>query len=313
MWRPIQQNLQISKLNEKFHLREDEHFSWKKDENCPAAVEHLTHPCELSTKYRREAESRCAVLRSETFRACHSQVSPEKAYENCLFDVCSCESSYPHCLCPILASYGDLCVERGVPVDWRLEVRECGLHCPAGQQYRQCADSCGHSCASISAATNCSSRCAEGCACPEGQTLSQSGDCVSVSSCPCLLRDSLHTAGSEDYRPETAEVCSCVSGRWVCQPASSQQLAEMTTKAAPVCDETQNRVLDSCHSGPVTTCANMHTDTTSTETCSLKCVCAPGFVENDDGVCIPFSSCPCHHGGKSYREGEQMKQRCNTW
>ena len=289
-------------------------FSWKKEENCPAAEEHLSHPCDVSSAYRREAEQRCAVLRSHTFSSCHSQVSPERAYQNCLFDVCSCENSYPNCLCPILASYGDLCVERGVPVPWRLEVRECGLHCPAGQEYRQCADSCAYSCSSISSATNCSTKCVEGSACPEGQTLSHSGDCVPVSACPCPLRDSLYTAGSEDYRPETGEVCTCLAGRWSCQPASSQQLAEMTTKAAPVCDQSERRVLDNCHSGPAITCHNMHTPTPSSPlSCSQKCVCAPGFVEDDDGNCIPFKECPCHHGGKSYQEGELIKQQCNSW
>ena len=279
-------------------------------------MEQLSHPCDLSTEYRREAEEKCSVLRSQTFRDCHSQVSPEKAYENCLYDVCSCERSPPDCLCPILAAYADLCVEREVRLDWRRSVRECGLHCPAGQEYRQCGDSCSYSCAQISlpsSGTECSSRCVEGCSCPEGQTLSETGDCIPVSSCPCRVGQELFPAGSQDWRAQTGEVCSCINARWACQPANSSQLSEMSS---PVCEEREKRVVDRCPPSPPLTCSNMHSAShTETEpgVCSARCVCAPGYVENDQGVCIPFRRCPCHHAGQSYQEGDVIKQRCNTW
>ena len=282
-------------------------------------MEQLSHPCDLHSEYRREAEEKCSVLKSQTFRGCHSQVSPEKAYENCLYDVCSCERSLPDCLCPILADYADLCVERDVLLDWRRSVRECGLHCPAGQEYRQCGDTCSHSCADISldSGTSCSRSCVEGCSCPEGETLSSTGDCIPVSSCPCSLGEVLYTAGSQDYRPQSGEVCSCINARWICQTANTTQLSQMSSSASPVCEERDNRVMAPCHHGPPLTCSNMHSanlSSTSTSTsCSAKCVCAAGHVENDQGDCIPFRQCPCHHAGQSYQEGDVIKQRCNTW
>ena len=286
-------------------------------------MEQLSHPCDLNTEARLEAEVKCSVLRSQTFRGCHSQVSPETAYENCLYDVCSCQRSQSDCLCPVLAHYADLCVERNVRLDWRREVRQCGLHCPAGQEYRQCADSCAHSCADISldAGPDCSSRCVEGCSCPQGETLSETGDCIPVSSCPCRLRDVLYTAGSRDFRPQSGQVCSCTNARWFCQPATTSQLSEMSSSASPVCEESDHRVLAPCHHGPSLSCSNMHSANLSstssteveTEVCTAQCVCAPGYVEDDQGDCIPFRQCPCHHAGQSYQEGDIIKQRCNTW
>ena len=80
-------------------------------------------------------------------------------------------------------------------------------------------------------------------------------------------------------------------------------------------------MLARCQSGPALTCSNMHSanlsssssDEAGTEVCSARCVCAPGYVETDQGVCIPFRQCPCHHAGQSYQEGDIIKQRCNTW
>ena len=78
----------------------------------------------------------------------------------------------------------------------------------------------------------------EGCSCPEGETLSETGDCIPVSSCPCPLGEGegevLYTAGSQDYRPQSGEVCSCINARWICQSANTTQLSQMSTSASPV-------------------------------------------------------------------------------
>ena len=274
-------------------------------------MEHLSHPCDVNSNYRREAEERCSVLKSDLFKQCHSKVAVEEAYQDCLFDMCSCESSVKECICPIIASYADLCVGQGVFVDWRLEVRECGLHCPSGQEYNQCGDSCAHSCQAVSTALNCQSKCVEGCSCPGNQTLDEHGNCVPLSRCPCVIDDTFYKAGSVNYKPETAEVCSCHNARWICHAASASEKTQMSSVLRQ-CDVSLHRVLDNCPSETVT-CRNMHFEHKKPGTCVPKCVCAPGYVENDDGLCIPFKECPCHHGGKSYNNDETIRQRCNTW
>lgn len=42
--------------------------------------------------------------------------------------------------------------------------------------------------------------------------------------------------------------------------------------------------------------------------------CRKGFVRNEKtGECVPPALCPCHHGSKSYVEGERINVDCNQW
>ena len=104
------------------------HIRWKTDEFCLDSVQHEMHPCDVNSQTRMKAQEHCSVLKGDLFKSCHFQVSPEKAYQDCLFDMCSCDLTHPNCLCPILSNYGDMCVEKGVEVDWRISVRECGMY-----------------------------------------------------------------------------------------------------------------------------------------------------------------------------------------
>ena len=284
-------------------------FSWRLDENCPRVTDHLNHPCDVNSRFRKEAEEKCSVVRGDLFKKCHPKVSPEQAYKDCLHDMCSCDGSHLRCLCPIIASYSDLCVDNGVEIDWRSQVRECGVHCPAGQEYRQCGDSCAHSCESLTISKNCTSKCVEGCNCPEGETLNQYGNCIPIASCPCIKDGTFYDADSSTYEPESNAMCSCHNGKWDCHEASTE---EKTTVPVPInCESERNRVYDNCPH-EVMTCNNMHEEMKAIESCKPKCVCAPGYVEDEEGQCIPFKECPCHHGGKSYQDQDIIKQRCNT-
>ena len=46
--------------------------------------------------------------------------------------------------------------------------------------------------------------------------------------------------------------------------------------------------------------------------CVPGCVCADGYVE-EEGQCVAATSCPCHHGGRSYAQSDIIKKDCNTW
>jgi hypothetical protein len=83
---------------------------------------------------------------------------------------------------------------------------------------RQCGNSCAYSCAALSAHPGCVTSCAEGCACPPGTALAAAG-CVEVAACPCRTAEDGREveAGYLDYRPHTAEVCTCGDGRWSCR------------------------------------------------------------------------------------------------
>ena len=65
------------------------------------------------------------------------------------------------------------------------------------------------------------------------------------------------------------------------------------------------------------TCTNMHLPRHARghaqDNCQPGCVCVAGFVWNkDDQKCVTAEQCPCHHGGKSYTDGEVLQQDCKT-
>lgn len=60
---------------------------------------------------------------------------------------------------------------------------------------------------------------------------------------------------------------------------------------------------------------NMHNPPRySPKTCQGGCICEKGFVlEPMTKECIKPAECPCHHGGRSYADQEEIKDDCNTW
>lgn len=130
-------------------------------------------------------------------------MDPQIFYMDCLYDMCSCASTPTQCLCPILASYAKECASTGVVLEWRSEVRECGVSCPAGQTYQSCGDPCTRSCSSISGSPKCRKSCVEGCNCKPGETLDESGECVPVGTCQCTQEGLLFPPGYKEIRPGT--------------------------------------------------------------------------------------------------------------
>lgn len=53
---------------------------------------------------------------------------------------------------------------------------------------------------------------------------------------------------------------------------------------------------------------------TSPAECKPGCVCKSGYVlDVISKACVRPENCSCHHGGKSYKEGEKITEDCNTW
>lgn len=74
-------------------------------------------PVELSTV----AQSRCALLRGDTFSACNSVVDPQPFIASCEFDYCNCnDDNREECYCDSLAAYAGACAANGVVIqNWR--------------------------------------------------------------------------------------------------------------------------------------------------------------------------------------------------
>ena len=79
-------------------------------------------PCRAAGyRARREANARCAVLKSTPFSRCHAVVPPDPFFAACVYDLCACGpgSSSDACLCDALEAYASHCRQAGVTPAWR--------------------------------------------------------------------------------------------------------------------------------------------------------------------------------------------------
>lgn len=282
---------------------------WKTEQSCrnmPLTTK--PDPCEVNSQRKTQAIDICSKMKSDIFKDCHNVEDVVPHYDDCVYDLCACTENMKDCMCPNIGGYADACAAQGVKINWRLQIPECMLQCPPGQEYQVCGKPCEHTCQDI--ATNedelCDAKCVEGCNCPDGQTLNADGVCVSITQCPCIFQ-------GRDYPPgyttlQGSEICVCTDGKFKCSKITFTDGASIK-KVQPLCDD--NAVYTECISNCPLTCENQNNPPVcSNANCQKGCECLPGFVL-DDGKCVNASMCPCHHAGKSYFEGEKYIQDCN--
>ncbi|KDR23192.1 Hemocytin, partial [Zootermopsis nevadensis] len=294
---------------------------WKTSEVCLDVLESeaSSHPCDINAHNRATAEKSCSKLKGSLFEGCHWFVDPEPYYQDCLYDLCSCQLKISQCLCPIFAAYAKECAHKEILIDWRSDIRECGIHCPGGQVYQICGNTCTRSCYDISQNPQCRRQCVEGCNCPEGQTIDPTiGECIPVGRCACQHEGVEYPANFKDVRAgnKGLELCLCRNAVWECQPATPQESEEFPKTGAMVagCSHVENQEFTTCEPVEPVTCKNMHSPPQySPAICRTGCKCKKGYVlDSHTRKCIKPTECPCHHGGKSYGEAETMQEDCNT-
>lgn len=293
---------------------------WKtSDEYCVDESENEPkNPCELNPQRRATAEEHCSKIHSDIFSDCHWHVDPTEFYQDCMYDMCACDTDIKSCLCPMLAAYAKDCAALGVKLSWRTEIGECKIHCTGGQTYQICGNSCMRSCSDISFYRDCKQECVEGCNCPEGQTLDVNGECIPVAQCPCIYAGREYKPNHREVRPgnKGQEFCSCVGGVWECRLATPDEIREYpsVTELLSVCQAIKHLEVTDCEPVEHRTCSNMHIQNEQTPSvCTSGCVCKSGYVlDTPNGVCIKEEDCPCHHGGKSYKQGSVIQAECNS-
>ncbi|XP_014469310.1 PREDICTED: hemocytin isoform X2 [Dinoponera quadriceps] len=292
---------------------------WREDKICADDSEdEPKHPCELNPQKRATAEEYCSKIHSDIFSGCHWHVDPTEFYRDCMYDMCACDTVVESCLCPILAAYAENCAALGVKLPWRSEIDECKIHCSGGQTYQVCGNSCTRSCEDISFYQDCKQECVEGCNCPEGQTLDANSECVPIAECPCVHAGREYRSNHREVRPgnKGQDYCTCIGGIWGCRPATPEEIRDYppVTELLSTCVASKHLEVTDCEPVERRTCSNMHiSDERSPAVCTSGCVCKVGYVlDTPNGVCIPERDCPCHHGGKSYKEGSIIQADCNT-
>ncbi|KAM9114694.1 IgGFc-binding protein-like [Pangshura tecta] len=99
--------------------------SWKVQDRDPFCWDYCQETCPVCDESKRELygdDSHCGVISKAPegpFRDCHSRVSPDDVFDNCIYDVCLNEGKKT-ILCEALEAYADTCGDHGVTVyDWR--------------------------------------------------------------------------------------------------------------------------------------------------------------------------------------------------
>lgn len=105
-------------------------------------------------------------------------------------------------------------------------------------------------------------------------------------------------------------------GKWNCRLATSEEIKKYQSfdNTSVSCPAAKNLVFTNCEPVQSKTCHNMHIPITeSSVACTPGCICKSGYVlDVINGDCIKEEECPCHHGGKSYRDGSIIQSDCNT-
>nr|XP_014086275.2 hemocytin [Bactrocera oleae] len=291
---------------------------WRTKDTCDSPTETVPgpHPCSANPEKRENAEKHCNWIMDEIFQDCHWTVEPEQYYEDCLYDVCACKDEPDKCFCPILAAYGNECARQGIKTGWRMAVKECAVKCPMGQIYDECGDTCARTCGDLATKNACKTECVEGCRCPHGEYLNENNECVPQHKCPCTYDGMTFKSGYKEVRPgaKFPDLCTCTNGLWECEdagpddekkyPPSSQIRAECVNR--PFAE------FSKCAPTEPKTCKNMHDYVKNIEDCVPGCVCMSGYVNDTSRKeCVLPELCSCHHGGKSYADGDKIKEDCN--
>ncbi|KAF5285691.1 hypothetical protein FQR65_LT13076 [Abscondita terminalis] len=292
---------------------------WKTSEKCSDIPDKIkSHPCTINIQNKAAAEQHCKIIKSQMFSGCHLYVDPEAFYQDCLYDLCSCDGEISKCLCPMISAYASECAENGVKIDWRNDVKECEIRCSGGQKYQQCGNTCTRTCFHVATQEDCKRQCVEGCNCPEGEALDENGECIPIGQCDCQYDGLSFRTGYKEVRPglKTQELCTCANARWNCKPATPEDVQNYPAASdiKSLCLSSKNEEFTTCEPVDQPTCKNMHgLQPVSVAECRPGCKCKDGYVLDSIGkTCVKPVDCPCHHGGRSYIEGATIKYNCNN-
>lgn len=108
-----------------------------------------------------------------------------------------------------------------------------------------------------------------------------------------------------------------MNARWNCRKALPTD-ADDYPRANDIkgkCSAFDNLEFTTCEPVEPRTCKNMHSyHPSSNRVCHPGCKCKTGYVlDTHTKKCLQPKECPCHHGGKSYKEGYVVQHDCNTW
>ncbi|XP_013770932.1 otogelin [Pundamilia nyererei] len=282
--------------------------AWKVSSACLSSLSTpQLDPCDTHQQAVTYASEMCDVLNQDLFAACHEYLSPTPFHQQCRSDTCKCGTP---CLCSSLAHYARHCRRFSVIIDFRSQISDCAVTCPANMQYGTCVSSCQRRCSSLSVPQHCGEECEEGCVCPLGSFYNhRTHTCVHRSECPCSFLGADYEPG--DVIMTSAGVQLCLNGRLVSQTQTGTDRLCPEGQIYQNCSEGEDGLLPGRGVSCERTCESylLNLTCSSHEPCLAGCVCPPGLLKHGD-ECFEPAACPCLWKGKEYYPGDRVSSPC---
>uniref|UniRef100_A0A3Q2WWE7 Otogelin n=1 Tax=Haplochromis burtoni TaxID=8153 RepID=A0A3Q2WWE7_HAPBU len=280
--------------------------AWKVSSACLSSLSMpQLDPCDTHQQAVTYASEMCDVLNQDLFAACHEYLSPTPFHQQCRSDTCKCGTP---CLCSSLAHYARHCRRFSVIIDFRSQISDCAVTCPANMQYGICVSSCQRRCSSLSVPQHCGEECEEGCVCPLGSFYNhRTHTCVHRSECPCSFLGA-------DYEPGDVIMTSAVTPKIYKKSVMSFLLTDRLCPEGQIyqnCSEGEDGLLPGRGVSCERTCESylLNVTCSSHEPCLAGCVCPPGLLKHGD-ECFEPAACPCLWKGKEYYPGDRVSSPC---
>ncbi|XP_029354391.1 otogelin [Echeneis naucrates] len=264
-------------------------------------------PCDIHQQAVAYALEMCDILNQDLFSACHEYLSPTPFHQQCRSDTCKCGTP---CLCSALAHYARHCRRFSIIIDFRTQIPDCAVTCPATMQYGTCVSSCQSRCSALSVPQHCGEECEEGCACPQGSFYNhRTHTCVHRSECPCSFLGADYEPG--DVIMMSAGVQLCLNGKLVPQTTHGDRLCP-AGQIHLNCSEGEDGLLPGRGVACERTCESYLLNLTCSthEPCVAGCTCPPGLLKHGD-ECFEPAACPCLWKGKEYYPGDRVSSPCH--
>ncbi|GLD55777.1 otogelin-like protein [Lates japonicus] len=283
--------------------------AWRVSSACsPSLSPPQLDPCDTHQQAVAYASEMCDVLNQDLFSACHEYLSPTPFHQQCRSDTCKCGTP---CLCSALAHYARHCRKFSIIVDFRSQIPDCAVNCPATMQYGTCVSSCQRRCSAFSVPQQqCGEECEEGCVCPQGSFYNhRTHTCVHRSECPCSFLGADYEPG--DVIMTSAGVQLCLNGKLVSQTTESDRLCPVG-QLYQNCSEGEDGLLPGWGVACERTCESYLLNLTCSthEPCVAGCICPPGLLKHGD-ECFEPAACPCLWKGKEYYPGDRVSSPCH--
>ncbi|XP_045915562.1 IgGFc-binding protein-like [Micropterus dolomieu] len=156
-------------------------------------------------------EKDCGIITDPNgaFAACHSQLSPDSYYKDCVYDVCMSKGDR-NVLCHIISAYMTDCQTIGVKIkNWR-KPDFCSIQCPDNSHYQICSETCASPCPGLTDTITCPTTCTEGCVCNEGYFYNGTG-CVVLEDCSCYYNGRTYKTGQSALSDTCQQRINCTT------------------------------------------------------------------------------------------------------